>query len=103
LRRIKVEEELKKTKRGLLNIQPLAITSPSHSSSSLECAKGKAYNEKIQFALTIIQDIDTTKTSVIEFLRKSRRCWHARKQTKHLMCIEESKTKLRSNILWKHR
>jgi hypothetical protein len=47
LRRIEIEEELKRVKRGVLNIQPLAIRSPSHSSSSLKCAEGKVYNEKI--------------------------------------------------------
>jgi hypothetical protein len=52
----------------VLNIQPLTIMSPLHLPSSLECAKGKAYNEKIQFTRAIIQDIDITKT--IEFLRK---------------------------------
>jgi hypothetical protein len=28
----------------------------SHSSSYLECAEGKAYNEKMQFVQTIIHD-----------------------------------------------
>jgi hypothetical protein len=47
-RRIEVEEELKITERkGMLNIQPLVVRSSPHSSSSLECVKGKAYNEKI--------------------------------------------------------
>jgi hypothetical protein len=47
LKRTKVKEELRRAKRGVLNIQSLVARSPPHSSSSLECAKGKAYNEKI--------------------------------------------------------
>ncbi len=43
----KVEEELKKAKRRVLNNQPLAIRLSLHSSSFSKCAKGKAYNEKI--------------------------------------------------------
>jgi len=45
----------------------------------------------------IIQDIDLTKTFVVEFLCKSRQCWRARKQTgrgatsSNLVFIEESK------------
>jgi hypothetical protein len=51
LRRTKIEEELKRTKReGMLNIQPLVVRSSPHSSSSSECVEGKAYNERIQFA-----------------------------------------------------
>ncbi len=50
----------------MLNIQLLVIRLPSHS-SSLECAKGKAYNEKIQFAQMIIQDIDTSGTFKLSF------------------------------------
>ncbi len=58
LRKTKVEEELKRVDReGVLNIQPLPIRSLSHSSSSLECAQGKVYNEKMQFAKMIIQNI----------------------------------------------
>jgi len=30
----------------------------------------------------IIQNIDTIGTFVVEFLRKSKRCWRVRKQTK---------------------
>jgi hypothetical protein len=52
----------------VLNIQLLAIRLPPHSSSSLECVEGKVYNEKIQFAHTIIQDIDITRIFVVEFL-----------------------------------
>jgi len=48
LKRKKVEKELKIVKRkGVLNIEVLALRLPSHSSSSLECVKGKVYNEKI--------------------------------------------------------
>jgi hypothetical protein len=42
LKRTKAEEELKKTERErMLNIQLLDIRSSSHSSSFLECAKGR--------------------------------------------------------------
>jgi DNA invertase Pin-like site-specific DNA recombinase len=37
----------KAKKKGVLNIKPLVVKSLPHSSSSLECAKGKAYKEKI--------------------------------------------------------
>ncbi len=47
LRKIEVEEELKRVEREVLNIQPLAIRSPSHSSSCSKCVEWKAYNEKI--------------------------------------------------------
>jgi hypothetical protein len=71
LRIIKVEKELKSVEReGVLNIQPLDVRSLSHSSSSSECEEGKVYNEKIQFAQIIIQNIDTTGTSVVEFLHR---------------------------------
>jgi hypothetical protein len=51
LGKIKVDEELRRVERKrVLNIQPLAISSPSHSSSFSERAKGKVYNEKIPFA-----------------------------------------------------
>jgi hypothetical protein len=81
----------------MLNIQPLVIRSSPHSSSFLECAEGKAYNEKIQFAQTIIQNTNTIRIYAIEFLCRSRWCWCARKQTGQgvilvdLMCIEELK------------
>jgi hypothetical protein len=62
LKRTKVEEELKITKKeGVLNIQQLVVRSLLHSSSFSECAKEKAYNEKIQFVQMIIQNIDTTR------------------------------------------
>jgi hypothetical protein len=48
LRKKEVKDELRRVEReGMLNIQPLAVRSLPHSSSSLECAKGKAYNVKI--------------------------------------------------------
>ncbi len=78
-------------------MQPLAVRLSSHSSSFLEYAEWKAYNVKIQFAHIIIQDINITRTFVVEFLHKSRQCWHARKQIGpkatliNLVCIEESK------------
>jgi hypothetical protein len=51
LKRIELEEELRRVEReGMLNTQPLAVRSPLHSSSSLECVEGKTYKEKIQFA-----------------------------------------------------
>jgi hypothetical protein len=47
-KRTKIEEELRRVEREeVLNIQPLIVRSLPHSSSSSECAKGKAYNEKI--------------------------------------------------------
>jgi hypothetical protein len=39
-----------------------------------------AYNENIQFTQTIIHDINTTGTSIVEFLHKSKRHWCAREQ-----------------------
>jgi hypothetical protein len=53
LRRTEVKKELKKTKKGVLNIQLLVVKLPPRSSSS-ECAEGKVYNENIQFVQTII-------------------------------------------------
>jgi hypothetical protein len=48
LKRIEVEEELRRVvRKGMLNIQPLDVRSSPHSSLSLKCEKGKAYNEKI--------------------------------------------------------
>jgi hypothetical protein len=74
LRKKEAKEELKRVKSiGMLNIQPLAIRLPPHSPSSLECGEGKVYNEKMQFAHTIIQDMYRIGTSIIEFLRKHRR------------------------------
>ncbi len=60
----------------MLNIQLLVVWSSLHSSSS-KCAKRKVYNEKIQFAQTIIHDIDQIGTSEVEFLHKSKKHWHA--------------------------
>jgi hypothetical protein len=71
---------LRRTKHeGMLNIQPLVVRLLLHSSSYLECAEGKAYNEKIQFAQTMILDIDMIGTFVFEFLHKSKRHWCVRK------------------------
>jgi len=73
LRIIEVEDKLKREKKErVVNIQPLTVRLLLHSSSSSECAEGKVYNENIQFAHTIIQDIYTTGTLTIEFLRRSR-------------------------------
>jgi hypothetical protein len=47
LRRIETKELKRVEREGMLNIQLLDVKSSSHSSSSLERAKGKAYNEKI--------------------------------------------------------
>ncbi len=52
----------------------------SHSPSSLKCEKGKAYNEKMQFVHTIIQDLCRTKTSTIEFLYIRKRGWSSNVQ-----------------------
>jgi hypothetical protein len=58
LKRIEVEKELRRAKKGgMLSIQLSVVSSLSHSSSFSECVKGKAYNEKIQFTHRIIQDI----------------------------------------------
>jgi hypothetical protein len=56
----------------MLNIHPLVVRLPPHSSSSSKCVEGKAYNEKIQFAQMIIQNINITGTSTVEFLCKSK-------------------------------
>jgi hypothetical protein len=68
-----VKEEFRRVERGVLNIQPLVVRSPSHSSSSLKCVEGEAYNEKILFVQMIIQDINIIGTFAIEFLHKSKR------------------------------
>jgi hypothetical protein len=60
-------------------MQPLVVRLPSHSSSSSECAEGKAYNEKMQFVQIIIHDIYKIGTSVIEYLHISKRSRHGRK------------------------
>jgi hypothetical protein len=59
-------------KEGVLNIEVLALRLPLHSSSLLECVKGKVYNEKIHLVKMIIQDINTSKIYVVEFLHKSK-------------------------------
>jgi hypothetical protein len=56
----------------------LVERSSPHSSSFSKCVEGKAYNEKIQFAQMIIQDINTIGTFAVEFLHKSRRRKHAK-------------------------
>jgi hypothetical protein len=88
----------------------LVVRSPAHSSSSSKCVKGEAYNEKIQFTQTIIQDIDITRTSIVEFLCRSRQRWHATEQTGpqatsiDSMCIEESEeNKDEEHHLWRHK
>jgi hypothetical protein len=87
----------KAQRKEMLNILHLVVKLSPHSSSFLECVERKAYNEKIQFAKTTIQDIDITGTYVVEFLRKSKRHWHARKPTRPRITsidpvsIEESK------------
>ncbi len=47
LRITKVEKKLRRVERRVLNIQPLAIRVPLHSSSSSKCAEGNVYNEMI--------------------------------------------------------
>ncbi len=81
----------------MLNIQSLAISLSFLSSSSLECVEGKVSNEKIQFAQTIIHNINMIESSIVEFMRKSKIRWCARGQTRPKatsidpMFIEESK------------
>ncbi len=97
LRRTKVEEELRKAKHEcVLNIQPLAVRSSLHSSSYLECVERKAYNGKIEFVHMKIHDINIIATSIVEFLRRSKKCWCTREQiglgatSIKLVFIEES-------------
>ncbi len=71
MKKTEVKKELRRVKKIMLNIQLLAVRSSLHS-SSLDCAEGKVYNVKIQFAQTIIQDINTIGTFEIEFLCKSK-------------------------------
>jgi hypothetical protein len=79
----RIEEELIRPERKkMLNIQLLVIRSLPYASSSSECAKGKVYNEKIQFVQTIIQNINTIRTFVIDFLHRSKQRRHVRKQTR---------------------
>jgi hypothetical protein len=88
---------LKRVERvGVLNIQPLAVSSSLHLPSSSQCEEGKANNEKMQFADTIIQDIYKIETSIIEFLCRHRRGWSSSEQAgpratlADLVHIEES-------------
>jgi hypothetical protein len=67
-------------RKGVLNMQMLVVRLLSLSSSSLKCAKGKVYNEKMQFAQTIIHDIHRIGTYAIDFLHKSRRSWCVKDQ-----------------------
>jgi hypothetical protein len=63
-KKTQVGKELRITQReGALNIQQLVVRSPPHSSSLSKCAERKAYNEKIQFAQIIIQDVDIICTN----------------------------------------
>jgi hypothetical protein len=81
LRKKEAKEELIRTKCArVLNIQLLAIRLLPHSPSSSECEEGKAYNERMQFVHTIIQDIYKIGTSTIEFLRRRRRGWSSNEQ-----------------------
>lgn len=62
-----------------------------------ECEEGKTYNENMQFAHTIIQDIYRTRTSTIEFLHRRRKSRSLSVQVGpkaiyvHLVNIEELK------------
>jgi len=79
----KKEEELKKVEHaGLLNIHLLVIRSPLHSPSFLECEEGKANNENMQFAHTIIQDIYKIGTFAIRFLYRRKRGWSSNEQAR---------------------
>jgi len=83
LEKREAKEELRKAKSTrMLNIQPLAIRLPSHSPSSSECEKGEVYNEKMQFAHMIIQNIYKTRTFVIEFLRRCKTGWSSSVQAR---------------------
>jgi hypothetical protein len=68
---------------------------PLHSPLSSKCEKGKAYNEKMQFVHTIIQNIYKTETLIVEFLRRRIRGWSSNEQTRppttstNLMYIEK--------------
>jgi hypothetical protein len=78
LRKKEAEEELKRLEcAGMLNIQPLEVRSPLHSPSFLECEEGKTYNEKMQFAHTIIQDIYRFGTFAVEFLHICKKGWNS--------------------------
>jgi mannosyltransferase OCH1-like enzyme len=87
----KVEKELRIVKReGLLNIQLLVIGSLPHSSSMLECVKGKVYNKNIQFTQMIIQDINTTKPFVIEIFAHKKKMLASKKTNKTKNYINRS-------------
>ncbi len=97
----KVEEELKRAEReSMLNIQLLVVKSLLHSSSSLECVEGKVYNEKIQFAQIIIQDIDSIKTFVVDFFAQKQMmlaCKKAQDQELHqqIQCLLKNWRKMK--------
>jgi len=68
LKKIKTEEELRRVEHeGMLNIQLLVIRSSLHSTSSLECAEEKTYNENMQFVQMTIHYMCRTRTSAVEF------------------------------------
>ncbi len=53
-----------------------------HSPSFFKCEEGKPYNEKMQFAHTIIQDIYKIGTYAFEFLCRCRRGWSSNVQAR---------------------
>ncbi len=79
LRRTKVEEELKRAVRRVLNIQSLVVRLLSHS-SSLECVERKAYNEENIVCTNNNSRHDIIRKFAIEFLCKSKQCWCVREQ-----------------------
>ncbi len=56
-----------------MNILSLFVRLLPNSSSFSKCVEGRTYNEKIQFAQMIIQDIYKIRTYVIEFLAKQKK------------------------------
>ncbi len=75
----------------MLNIQPLAMKSPPHSPSFSKCEEGEAYNEKMQFAHMIIEDIQKFETYAVEFLCIRRRgCWNSSEQAKPRTTLVDS-------------
>lgn len=94
----------------MLNIQSLVVRLLPHSSSSWKCEEGKVYNDKMQFANTIIQNMYKFKTSTIEFLHKCIRSCSLNEQAESIatlvdpMNIEElDENKVWTNILSKHK
>ncbi len=82
-RRIEIEKQLRRAKReGMLNIQSLVMKLSLIHHHLWNVQEGRhIYNEKLQFAQTIIQNIYITGTFIVEFLCKGKRHWRARKQT----------------------